>query len=74
MLGALILADKLGVDCKNCSNWVINGEEEYICSELGAKILVDFKGENINGLDMVTPRRLDRHMETYYELSVKGEA
>lgn len=65
VLAGVILSDKLGTDC----DWSqqINGDEKYICSELGGKILREFAhiDDIPKHLDMVTPRRLRPYLVQY---------
>lgn len=62
----ILIHDKLGIKY-NSSQSNINGDKEFICSELGAIILKDFLGvsEIPEAQDLITPKKLKPILQKY---------
>ena len=67
ILVPILLAERLSLECKNCKDKIVNGEDKYICSELGIKILQKHPNfdEDIGSLDMITPNKLKPYLKKY---------
>ena len=71
ILSKIMLLEKLGIKC-NFSK-MVDGKEKFICSELGAIILEDFKsGQQLpSDLDLITPNKLKPYLQKYCSRRIK---